>query len=658
MTTGSSGNTPRAGGAGRRIGRRPRLPVDQASRRIVGMLLLFVAVFGLVGWRLVDLQVVQAEAYAARGSEQRSRTIELPARRGRLYDREGDVLATSVESATVYADPRAFRPSRTPDGTPVPPAASAAEVARTLAPLVGRDEADLTAALERDAHFVYVARQLDWEVGERIRALDLPGIGLLTEPDRVYPAGPLAGQILGFTGIDGDGLHGLELQHDALLNGTPGQVALERAPGGLAIASGIRELAPPTAGTDLVLTIDREIQSRAEAVARGALEEFGAVGASIVVLEVGTGDVLAMASEPGFDPNDISGSDQANWRNRAVTDVFEPGSVQKAITAAAAIEEGVVAPSTPMVVDDRITVGNKVFSDSHDHEPERLTFAEVIETSSNVGTIQVAQDLGAERLAAYLEAFGYGQRLGVGFPGEAAGLVMPVESWWSTSLPTIAIGHGVAVTLLQAATAYATIADDGVATQPRILRGTVGEDGRLTPVAAGARHRVVSPETASQVRDLLARVVSGERGTGKLAQVPGYDVAGKTGTARKPNRDARGYSGKYVASFVGFAPVDDPQLVVAVMVDEPYPIWGGVVAAPMFRDVMEFSLLHRRVAPTAPNATLEQALTDAAAARALADAKVEGPATAPDEPASPPVGAAAGGDGDSVATGADDAPSG
>ncbi len=228
---------------------------------------------------------------------------------------------------------------------------------------------------------------------------------------------------------------------------------------------------------------------------------------------------------------------------------------------------------------------------------------------------------------------------------------MPVDQWWSTSLPTIAIGQGVAVTLLQAANAYATIANDGVATQPRVLRGTVGEDGALTPAPAAEQHRVISTETARQVRAMLARVVAGERGTGKAAQVAGYDVAGKTGTARKPSPDARGYSGKYVASFVGFAPVEDPRIVVAVMVDEPYPIWGGVVAAPLFSEVMEFALMHRRVAPTAPNAPLADALDEAARQAAVAAAKAEGPATAPDDPGSPPVGAAVGGDGEPVAGG-------
>lgn len=632
--------------------RRLRLPSDMAGRRIMGGLLVLCLAFGGVVVRLVDVQVQDAARWAERGAAQRARTIELPPRRGRLYDREGDILATSVDAATVYADPRAYRPATGQDGRVIPPAGDAADVAARLAPLLGREPADLQELLERDAHFVYLGRQLDWELGQRIVALDLPGIGILTEPDRVYPGGDLAGQVVGFTDIDGVGLHGLEFQHDTVLRGRPGQLAVEQAPGGLSIASGVRQLVPPAAGTDLVLTIDRDIQHVAERAAADAVAQFSARGASVVVLEVGTGEILAMASAPTFDPDDRRTTDPAAFRNRAVTDVFEPGSVQKAITAAAALEEGVVTPQTTMLVPDHLQVGSKRFTDSHEHPTEEMTFARVIEESSNIGTIMVAQELGEQRLASYLQRFGFGQRLGVDFPGESPGIVPPVESWWNTSLPTISIGQGVAVTLLQAASFYATIGNDGVAVQPRILRGTVGEDGRLTPTDRGEAHPVVSPETAQALRRILADVVSGERGTGKAAAVPGYDVAGKTGTARKPRTDGRGYSDQYVASFVGLAPIENPRLVVAVMVDEPYPIYGGVVAAPVFREVMQFALLHRKVTPTRGSGTLEEAFATAEGQRqeAIEAAAVEGPGTSPDEPASQPVGTPVGGDGSPVAS--------
>jgi cell division protein FtsI (penicillin-binding protein 3) len=629
---------------------RPRPAAEVGVRRIRWLLAIYGLVLLVTVGQLANVQLRRADEYAGRGVQQRARTVELPATRGRIYDREGEVLATSVQAATIYADPRAYRPSATDDGTPVPAAADPAEVAAALAPVMDRDAGDLEERLRRDNHFVYLARQLDHEVGEQVRELGLPGIGVLTEPRRVYPSAGLAGQVVGFTGIDGEGLQGLEAQYDQILRGEPGTLALERAPGGLDIASGTRELVPSAVGTDLVLTLDRDIQHVAELVAAEITEEFGARGASIVVTEVGTNDILGMASYPSYDPNRRTEGDQANWRNRAITDVFEPGSTQKALTVAAAIEEGLVSVDTTMTVADRISVAGKTFTDAYPHATETWSLIEVMERSSNVGTIQVAQELGPARLERYLREFGYGMPTGVGFPGESGGLLMPHDDWWGTSLPTISIGQGVAVTLLQLADAYATIANDGVALAPRIVRGTVGEDGRLTPSAGTGSRRVVSPDTARQVREMLEQAVAGDHGTGARAMVPGYSVAGKTGTARKPAEDARGYSGEYIATFVGFAPVDEPRLVVAVMVDEPRPFYGGVVAAPAFSRVMEAALIALRVPPDDASGSLDEALVAARAMAAERAAQLEGDATDPGDPASPPVGTPAGGDGAPVGT--------
>lgn len=579
-------------------GARPR-PRNLSPPRVVATLVVYLLVFIAVGYRLVTVQVVRASEYATLGQQQRARTIDLHARRGRIYDRDGDILATSVDAATIYADPRAYRPT-VRNGVTVPPAADARQVAGRIAAVLGIKTASIEARLRKDAHFVYVARQVDRALGERIDDLRLPGIGVLTEPARVHPAGPLAAQVLGFTGVDGEGLAGLELQYDHLLAGKPGKLALERAPGGLSIASADRELVPPTAGTDIVLSLDREIQHITERAAAAALQRTRAKGATVVVLEVETGEVAAMASVPGFDPNHPERSDAARQRNRAVTDMFEPGSVQKAVTAAAALEEGLVAPDTVHSVGRTIRVGSKTFSEAHGRATKPMTLRQIIEESSNVGTIRMALQIGEERLERYLTAFGYGRPLGLGFPGESSGSFPRLEDWSATSLPTIAIGQGVAVTLLQAAHVYATLANDGIAVQPRLVRGTVGDDGHLVPLSAPATRRVVSSETARQTREMLIEVVSGERGTGKLAAVPGYAVGGKTGTARKPLEGARGYSGEYVASFVGIAPIEAPRFVVAVMLDEPTPIYGGVVAAPVFSEVMSFALAHRRIPPTDP----------------------------------------------------------
>jgi cell division protein FtsI (penicillin-binding protein 3) len=566
-----------------------------AVRRIRWTLAIFVLLVLATTVKLVDIQVVEAAELAAIGERQRARTIELPAARGRIYDRDGDVLATSVQAATIYADPRAFRASETSDGRALPPAGDVEAVAAALAPLLEQEPAAIAERLQQDRHFVYLARQLPHETGAAVRELALPGIGVLTEPQRLYPAGPLAGQVVGFTDIDGRGLQGLESVYDGVLSGSPGTLLLERAPGGLDIASGIRQLVPPEVGTDLVLTLDRDIQHVAEQAAASALERFDAVGASVVVLEVGTGDVLAMASAPGFDPNNRGDESPEDRRNRVVTDVFEPGSTQKALTFAAAIEEGIVTPTSTLVLSDSIRVAGSTFTDAYQHETAPWTVTEMIERSSNVGTIMVAEELGPARLEGYLRDFGYGQPTSLGFPGESGGLLMAHEDWWGTSLPTISIGHGVAVSLLQLATSYTTLANDGVATDPRLVLGTVGEDGRVTTRSTTGGERVISAATARSVRTMLEEVIHGERGTGTRARIDGYRMAGKTGTARKPATDRVGYTDEYVGTFVGMAPAHDPRVVVAVMVDEPYPIYGGATAAPIGGEVMEAALHALRV---------------------------------------------------------------
>jgi cell division protein FtsI (penicillin-binding protein 3) len=588
---------------------------------------LYGLVLLMIVGQLVTIQVVRADEYADRGVRQRARTVELPATRGRIYDREGDVLATSVQAATIYADPRVFRGEPTPDGV-LDDVPDAGRTAAQLAPLLGMPASTIEARLQRGGNFAYLARQLDHEVGVAVAELELPGIGILAEPKRVYPAGELAGQVVGFTDIDGQGLQGLENHYDPILRGRPGMLALERDPRGHDIASGMRELVPPSVGSDLVLTVDREIQHVAERAAAAAVEEFNAAGASVTVLEVGTGEVLAMASAPLFDPNERKPGDQQRWRNRPATDVFEPGSVQKTLTVAAAIEEGLVDRDSPIPVPYALQVGGKTFTDAYGHPDETWPLYKVIERSSNTGSIHIAQQLGEETLEEYLRAFGYGRSTGSGFPGESPGMLPPHESWWDTSLPTIAIGQGVAVTQLQLANAFATIANDGVAVPPRVVRGTVDEDGRLVPGNAGEPTRVLSAEAAAEVREILEYPIIGEQGTGTRAQIPGYRVAGKTGTARKANPDGPGYSSEFFGTFVGFAPADDPRLVVAVMLDEPQPIYGGLVAAPVFQEVMGAALTALRIPPNpatgSPTTAFEAAERRAASARA---AQQEGPAS-------------------------------
>ena len=368
---------------------------------------------------------------------------------------------------------------------------------------------------------------------------------------------------------------------------------MERDPSGRPIPSGRSSVREPVGGQDLVLTIDKQIQFEAQAALDRAIQAWGAQGGTVVVMDPRNGDILAMANTPSFDPNNVKASEAGARKNRAVTDIYEPGSVSKLITAAAALESGVTSPSEVLRVADHLKIGAKTFKDSHNHPVENLSFAQVIQLSSNVGTIKVAERLGKTRLHDYLVRFGYGRVTGLGFPGESPGILPKPEKWWATSLGTISIGQGVAVTPLQMVQAYATVANDGVEVKPRLVQAVVDPEGTRQPVALAAPRRVIGKETARQLTDILVGVTEGDDGTGKAAAISGYRVAGKTGTAQKPRQGAPGYSG-YVASFIGFAPADDPRLVVGVILDDPTPFLAGSTAAVTFKEVMQFSL--RRMA--------------------------------------------------------------
>ncbi|HUH07242.1 MAG TPA: penicillin-binding protein 2 [Egibacteraceae bacterium] len=577
----------------------------RSSRRLSVLLALYLLLTGGIAWRLVSVQVVSAQEYRDLAQRQTLRDYELPARRGRLYDRMGDPLAMSLPASTVYADPRVLQ-----EDAVVRAGITPESVAAELAPVMGMEEEGLADRLRADTHFVYLGRQLPRGVGQAVAAMTLPGVGVLEEPARTYPAGGLAAQVIGFVGIDNTGLAGLEHQHDSVLAGQAGRARSERAPGGLMIGAAPIEIEPAAPGADLVLTIDRHIQFAAEDALTRAVKQFDAKGASAIVIDVATGEVLAMASAPSFEPDEISGSDDYARRNRAVTDVYEPGSVNKVITIAAALEEGLVTPDEVFRVPDRFQVGSKTFRDTHSHPETDMSVSEIMSQSSNIGTIQIADQLGEEALYEYVQRFGYGSKTGLGFPGESAGLLPDVSNWSATSLPTIAIGHGVSATLLQVAEVFQTIAADGQWVQPTLLRGSVGADGRIRPAESPRRQRVVSPGTAEAVADMLVGVV--ESGTGGQAAVAGYNVGGKTGTARKPSQTGPGYvEGAYISSFAGFAPAENPAVVVAVMVDEPKRgYYAGSTAGPLFSEIMGFTLSHRRVAPSEPEG---QASADPAA---------------------------------------------
>lgn len=565
-------------GAGR--GAHPR-------RRLLALLVFVLFLFSVLLVRVAELQTVSPERYVAFGESQRVRSIDLPAARGSLLDRTGEELALSVNQTTVYANPREI-------DDPL-------AVAAHLAPVLEIDQAELAEKLGADSEFAYVARQVPDEVGSRVRGLRLPGIHLMDEPSRFVPSGDLARSVIGSVGVDNTGLSGIEAQYDDALTGTPGELTVERAPGGGTISSGDRHLTPAQQGDSLVLTLDRGMQFEAERALQDQVEATGAQGGIAIVSRVGTGEILAMANVDASQGADGTlGPAVPSSNNRAVTAMYEPGSVNKVITMAAAIEERLVTPATRFMVPDALQVADHQFTDHDPHPVTSWSVNDILTQSSNVGSIMVAQQLGAERLDEYMTRFGLGRETGLGFPNEAAGLTLPLDEWSGTSLGSIALGQGISVTALQMASAFNVIANDGVYVTPRLVLGRVGDDGTRHDAAMAPGRRVVSADTAHQMSTMMMSVV--DQGTGTAAAIAGYRVAGKTGTARKPQEqggyeDAAG-NYHYVATFAGFLPAEDPEITMIVVLDEPTSsIYGGEVSAPVFARLGQYALARYGIAP-------------------------------------------------------------
>jgi cell division protein FtsI (penicillin-binding protein 3) len=539
--------------------------------------------FGAIFVRLTVLQVSQAADLRDLAADQRLRTVDLPAQRGQILDRWGERLALSVPAKDVYADPRYVVD---PWGT-----------ANRLAPLLGETVGELAVDLARDATFVYLARHVDLDVADRIAGFELPGIGFLDSIARVYPAGSLASQVLGFVGVDGEGLNGLELQYEDVLAGEPGERTQEIGPGGQPIVSGVDVQRAPVAGASIETTIDRQLQYQTQVALEEAVLRQGARGGTAIVMDPRTGEILAMASYPWFDPNAFVDSPPRTYRSRAMTDAFEPGSTNKVITAAAAIQERALPLDERLTVPWTLEVDEYTIHDSHPHPPLRLMLGDVIAQSSNIGAVLVARRVGSPVMADYLSRFGLGRTTGSGFPGESSGIVMPLQEWSAANLATMAYGQGIAATPLQMISVFSTIANDGRWMQPRLVRATIDADGTRHEGPAEDPRRVVSAETAEMVSRMLAYAV--EHGTGSSAQVEGYQVAGKTGTARIPDPDGGYVVGEYIASFIGYLPAADPQVVIAVILDRPAQGYGGLAAAPLFQRVARAAISRLGIEPAA-----------------------------------------------------------
>lgn len=547
--------------------------------------------FTAVAVRLVYLQVITSGELNRRAGRQHEQQVRLEAKRGTIYDRQGRELAVSVDVESVYGVPTEVENPR----------ATAARLARILS----EKPELLRRKLASDRQFVWLARRTDPEKAVLAKEVAPDAIGLKLEARRFYPKKTLAGSVLGFTNVDNKGIEGVELLYDEVLRGTDGWLTAEKDARGRTVFPGGDgfQFQMPRTGKDVVLTLDEVIQHIAEKELDRGLSEAKARGGICLVMSPQTGEVLALVARSpvrggaAFNPNSPQQYRPEEWRNRAVTDAFEPGSIFKAITAAAAIEERVVNPQERIDCSaGSIKVADRVIKDAH--RSGVLSFADVIAESSNVGTIKIAQRLGKGRFARYIEAFGFGRKTGIDLPGEIPGLYRDHRLWSGVSLATIAIGQGIGVTPIQMAAAYGAIANGGTLYRPMIVaevRDRSGEEGvRNAPAPAG---RAVSAETSRSLQKILQRVV--ESGTGQKAKPAGYTAAGKTGTAQKIDQRTGLYSkDDYVSSFVGFAPASAPKLVILVMVDSPKGVtWGGSVAAPVFKAVAEQSLSYLQVPP-------------------------------------------------------------
>lgn len=544
------------------------------------VLLLFLVVVA----RLTQLQLLDGQRYAAFGASQRVRPVVLPAERGSMFDREGAELALSVPQNTVWADPRLVSdPQREADA---------------LAPVLGIERDVLLRALTTpDKAFVYLSRQVDDATTQKVKDLNLDGIAVLSESKRFNPSGDLAAAVLGSVNIDSVGRAGLEQQFDDTLTGTPGQLVLEQDPKGRTIAEGEHHLTPAQPGDDLVLTLDTAMQFEVERALSDQIVKMGAKGGIAIVSNPKTGEILAMAT---MERADDESAPVASSNNMAVTAAFEPGSASKVITMASALEEGVVQADTTMVVPDHLQVADAMFTDHDPHPTVTMSLTDILANSSNIGTIMLGQKLGPEKIDEYQRRFGFGSKSALDFPNETPGLMLPLEDWSGTSIGTIPIGQGVAVTAIQMLQAYNVIANGGLYIDPKIVLATIAKDGTRHPTPPSASRRVVSTQTAAQVRDMMEQVVMA--GTGKEAAIDGYTVAGKTGTARKPQpgggyRDAAG-NYQYQATFAGFVPAEDPQLSAIVVLDEPTAsIFASGTSAPVFSRIASYGLRRFHIPP-------------------------------------------------------------
>nr|WP_308309013.1 penicillin-binding protein 2 [Streptomyces sp. CHD11] len=614
-------------GPGARPARRPSGPRPAAPKvirlgsprprlRLVGVTLTLVLLAFVV--RLFQVQAVDASTYAGKAEQNRYVGQVLAAERGEITDRTGVALATSDDAYDITADPTMFAPGE------LEIADGPEQAAALLAPILGQDQDDLVKKLRPEnkaLRYVKLAGRQTPQVWTQIKDLKaalakkaehdtstvnvLAGVFSVPTSKRVYPNKELAAGILGWVNAEGEGGGGIELRLDKRLAGEDGKIRYAQSGGRLVPTAGGATETPAVPGSDVELTIHRDIQWAAQNAIAQQVEESAADRGYVIVQDTRTGEVLAMANAPGFDPNDLSEADPRTLGNAAVQDAFEPGSTAKVLSMAAVLEENAATPGTHVVVPNRLHRGDRLFKDDIDHPTWYLTLNGVLAKSSNIGTILATGQLGKTQAAAnkvlydYLRRFGLGDHTGLGFPGETKGILAPPDAWSTSQQYTIPFGQGVSVNAMQAASVYSTIANGGVRIEPTLVRGSKGPDGRFTPAPKPKETRVVSEKTAKTLARMLESVVDDEEGTGTKARIPGYRVAGKTGTANRVDPATGKYHG-YTSSFAGFAPADKPRITVYCVIQNATQgsYFGGQICGPVHKQVMEFALKTLQVPPT------------------------------------------------------------
>lgn len=615
-------------GLGAHPARRPSAPRPNGPRvirlgsprprlRMVSLALTLVMVAFVV--RLLQVQAVDASTYAAKAQQNLYVGRTLAAERGRITDRNGVELATSEDAYDITADPTMF----TREATEVRDAPE--QAAALLAPILGQSTDAVAKKLKtKNTRYTLLAHRQTPEVWKQIKDLKntlgakaetdkstvnvLAGVVAVPASTRVYPNGDLAAGILGWVNADGKGGGGIEQQLNKELAGKDGKIRYAQSGGRQVPTVGSTET-PAVAGSDVELTIDRDIQWAAQNAITRQVKKSRADRGYVIVQDTRTGQILAMANSPGFDPNDLSQANSAAMGNAALQDAYEPGSTAKLMSMAAVLQENVATPDTHVIVPNRLHRGDRLFQDDVDHPTWHLTLNGVLAKSSNIGTILATGELGKTQkeanrvLYSYLRKFGLGSQSGLGFPGETAGILAPPDTWSTSQQFTIPFGQGVSINAMQAASVYSTIANGGVRIESTLVRGTEGPDGRFTPAAKPKKTRVVSEKTAKTLARMLESVVDDEQGTGIKARIPGYRVAGKTGTANRVDPATGRYHG-YTSSFAGFAPADNPRVTVycAIQNATSGSYFGGQICGPIYKQVMEFALKTLQVPPTGAKA--------------------------------------------------------